>query len=151
MFITNLGYWINIGNLASSILTSAFKHLFYHRRSLKWKYLKTRGFRHLQLDWNWHLKVHLGVCVCTLFSVFWLSVYFTFAVSFLPQPSFKPNSEGSDFTPSISGLRVIVQKIEPNHSVFDQASCAILHAWPCSLLTHNLSKEAFFICIHTVT
>lgn len=41
-------------------------------------------------------------------------------------------------------LRLMVQRMEANYCGFDQASCALLHAWPHSLLTHNLAGEAFF-------
>lgn len=162
MFITNLRYWSDISNLASSTLTSAVLNTYFTVFQFMWEKKKVielnasenKRFYHLWLDWNWHLKVHLGLRVHN-------SVYFGCQSTLL---FLSPSSHVAFIQIELwriwlcsihhTVLRVMVQRMEANHSVFDQDSCAILYAWPCSLLTHNLSREPFFfffICIHTVT
>lgn len=82
----------------------------------------------------------------TLFGTFRLSVRFAFPLSVFPHAvAFVQIEKWQIWLCSIhhTVLRLMVQRMEANYCVFDQASCAVLHAWPRSLLTHNLGREAF--------
>lgn len=87
-------------------------------------------------------------CKCTLFRR--LSVCFAFP--FFPafrQLSFQSNQQ-LIWLCSIhrAVLRLMVQRMEANYCWFDQASWAVLHSSPYCLLTHNLTRKAFFFYLH---